>query len=30
MNKEDENSALNTADVSTSTFKITLPLEMIW
>ena len=27
---EAENSALNIAYVSTSTFRITLPLEMIW
>ena len=27
---EAENSALNIADVSTSTFRITLPLEIIW
>ena len=36
MNNNNENSkekhseALNIADVSTSTFRITLPLEMIW
>lgn len=29
LNKK-ENSALNIADVSTSTFRVTLPLEMIW
>ena len=27
---EAENSVLNIADVSTSTFRIMLPLEMIW
>lgn len=27
---ESEKSTLNIADVSTSTFRITLPLEMIW
>ncbi len=28
--KETHSEALNIADVSTSTFRITLPLEMIW
>lgn len=27
---ESENSALNTGGVSNSTFRITMPLEMIW